>query len=83
MVFDSEILVFLLVTTLSEMLLHYPLCLLPIWVLTFCPKNNLSLFFLSLKSNSSFNGTLYTFELTEKLSLFLLTRLFKRGIFSP
>ena len=53
--------------------------LLTTWVLTFCPKNQV---FLSLKSNSSFNGILYTLELTEKLSPFLLTRLFS-GVYFP
>ena len=59
MVFDSEnFSVFYWLQTLSDMLIHLNMVLLTTWVFTFCPKNQV---FLSLKSNSSFNGTLYTF----------------------
>ena len=43
MVFDSEILVFFIGYN-TIMLLHYSLCLLTKWVLTFVQKINLSLF---------------------------------------
>ena len=67
MVFDSEILVFFIGYN-TIMLFHYSLCLLTIWVLTFCPKKIKSFCHQSLIA--PFNGILYTFSVsTEEPSL--------------